>query len=175
MPEQVLKFGTKAGIRVMPTEHRTPHRQYVGICHAGPPPSSVQHDDFSSYCPGKIGSADGSDLRTALSLTGESPFGQPSVTGAGRAIYVPELSRSGSHELASRTGHSPDGGDPQSLGRKSNLARSTYPKYSGEHSANLPAATPLRFFYSSKADLRRSAQASGLNCPYTLNNYFSSS
>jgi hypothetical protein len=35
----------------------------------------------------------------------------------------------------------------------------------------LPAATPLRFFYSSKADLRRSAQASGLNCPYTLNNY----
>jgi hypothetical protein len=30
----------------------------------------------------------------------------------------------------------------------------------------LPSATPLRFFYSSKADLRFSAQAFGLNCPY---------
>jgi site-specific recombinase XerD len=35
----------------------------------------------------------------------------------------------------------------------------------------LPAATPLRFFYSSKADLRFSAQAFGFNCPYALNNY----
>jgi hypothetical protein len=35
----------------------------------------------------------------------------------------------------------------------------------------LPAATPLRFFYSSKTDLRFSAQAFGLNCPYALNNY----
>ena len=30
--------------------------------------------------PGKMGSADGSDLGTALSLTAESPFRQPSVT-----------------------------------------------------------------------------------------------
>ena len=50
--------------------------------------------------PGKVGSADRSDLGTALSLTAESPFGQPSVTGAGGSIYVPELSRSGSDELA---------------------------------------------------------------------------
>ena len=28
--EQVLKFRTKARIRVMPPEHRTPHGQYVG-------------------------------------------------------------------------------------------------------------------------------------------------
>src|SRR5436305_1854238 len=28
--EQVLKFRTKAPIRVMPPEHRTPHGQYVG-------------------------------------------------------------------------------------------------------------------------------------------------
>ena len=34
--EQVLKFRTKARIRVMPPEHRTPHGQYVGICHATP-------------------------------------------------------------------------------------------------------------------------------------------
>jgi len=69
------------------------------------------------------------------------------------------------------TGHPPDGGDPQSLGWESNLTGSTYPRYSGQHSANLPSATPLRFFYSSKADLRFSAQALGLNCPYALNNY----
>ena len=31
---QVLKFRTKARIRVMPPEHRTTHGQYVGICHA---------------------------------------------------------------------------------------------------------------------------------------------
>jgi hypothetical protein len=35
----------------------------------------------------------------------------------------------------------------------------------------LPAASPLRFFHSSKADLRFSAQAFGLNCPKALNNY----
>jgi hypothetical protein len=35
----------------------------------------------------------------------------------------------------------------------------------------LPSATPLRFFYSSKADLYLSAQAFGFNCPYALNNY----
>jgi hypothetical protein len=115
--------------------------------------------------------ADGSDLGTALSLTAESPFGQPSVTGAGGSIYVPELSRSGSDELASRTGHSPDGSDPQSLGRESNLARSAHAKYSRKHSSNLPSATPLRFFYSSKADLCSSAQAFGLNCRYALNKY----
>src|SRR5438552_2425886 len=121
--------------------------------------------------PGKIGSADGSDLGTALPLTAESPFRQPPVKRAGGSIYVPELPRLGSDELASRTGHPPDGGDPQSLGWQSNLARSAYPRYSGQHSANLPAATPLRFFYSSKADLCFSAQAFGLNCPYALNNY----
>src|SRR5258708_4633055 len=99
------------------------------------------------------------------------PFGYPSVTGAGRSIYVPELSRSRSHELASRTGHPPDGGDPQSLGWESNLTWSTYPRHSGQHSSNLPSATPLRFFYSSKADLCSSAQASGLNYPYALNKY----
>jgi hypothetical protein len=82
-----------------------------------------------------------------------------------------ELSRSGSHELASRTGHPPDGGDPQSLGWESNLTWGTYPRYSSEHSANLPSATPLRFFYSSKADLYLSAQAFGFNCSYALNNY----
>ena len=86
-------------------------------------------------------------------------------------LYVPELSRSGSDELASRTGHPPDGGDPQSLGRESNLARSAHAKHSRKHSANLPSATPLRFFYSSKADLCFSAQAFGLNCPYALNKY----
>jgi hypothetical protein len=34
--EPVLKFRPKAPIRVMPAEHRTPHGQYVGICHAAP-------------------------------------------------------------------------------------------------------------------------------------------
>src|SRR6267143_1852946 len=93
------------------------------------------------------------------------------VTGARCSIYVPELSGSGSHELASRTGHPPDGGDPQSLGWESNLTGSTYPRYSCQHSSNLPSATPLRFFYPSKADLCSSAQAAGLNCPYALNKY----
>src|SRR5205823_8401953 len=50
--------------------------------------------------PWKIGSANGSDLGTALPRTAESPFGQPSVTGAGGSIYVPELSWLGSDELA---------------------------------------------------------------------------
>jgi hypothetical protein len=37
-------------------------------------------------------------------------------------------------------------------------------------SSNLPSATPLRFSYSSKANLCPSAQAFGLNRPYALNN-----
>ena len=56
-------------------------------------------------------------------------------------------------------------------GWKSNLTRSTDPRHSSQHSSNLPSATPLRFFYSSKADLCSSAQAGGLNCPYALNKY----
>src|SRR5260370_35629489 len=55
--------------------------------------------------PGKIGSADGSGLGTALPLTSESPFGQPSVTGAWSSIYVLELSWARSDELASRVSH----------------------------------------------------------------------
>jgi hypothetical protein len=51
--------------------------------------------------PGKIGSSIGSNLTTALSLTAESPLGQPSAAGASFPIHLPELSGSGSHEPAS--------------------------------------------------------------------------
>jgi hypothetical protein len=78
---------------------------------------------------------------------------------------------SGSHESASRTGHSTDGSDPQSLGWESNLTRSTYPGHVGQHSSNLPSATALRFYYSSKADLCSSAQVARSNWLYALNKY----
>ena len=132
--------GEKRGSRI-PAHHRN-HLAGLFAATRSSPATTDQRTRISGG-PGKIGSADGSHLSTALSLTAESPFGQPSVTGAAGSIPVLELSRSGSDELASRTGHPADGGDPQSLGRESNLARSAHAKHSQTCRQQLRSASSI--------------------------------
>src|SRR6266436_598471 len=57
------------------------------------------------------------------------------------------------------------------MGWESHHSRSTYPRHFGQHSANLSPATPMCLLHSPDSDLFLSAQGTGFNRPYALNNY----
>src|SRR5438552_3823630 len=58
------------------------------------------------------------------------------------------------------------------MGWESHHSRSTQPRHLGQHSANLSPATPMCLLSSTDSDLFLSAQGTGFNRPYALNNYF---
>src|SRR5437762_9473799 len=60
------------------------------------------------------------------------------------------------------------------MGWESHHSRSTQPRHLGQHSANLSPATPMCLLSSTDSDLFLSAQGTGFNRPYALNNYNSS-
>jgi ADP-ribosylglycohydrolase len=57
------------------------------------------------------------------------------------------------------------------MGWESHKQRSTCTRCLGQHSANLPTATPICLLSSSNSGLFTSPQGTRYNRPYTLNNY----
>jgi hypothetical protein len=81
--------------------------------------------------------------RCYRSLRG-STLDQSSSAGARRSVHLPEPSRPGGHELASRASLPADGGGAQGMGWKSHGLSSPDAEHSGQLSANLPQpASPL--------------------------------
>lgn len=121
--------------------------------------------------PRPAGSPDGAPVASPLSSSGEPAFGQPSAAGAGCAVQLFALSRSGRDQLASGTSHPAHGSDAQSVGRESHPGGRENAKYLGQPPANLPAAGEAWDPDAPTVVMLPAAHDPGLGRSNTLNKY----
>lgn len=123
--EMILQSG-RAGVSPRRASHSA-----ASSATAGPLPARSDQPAGSGHCSRTTGNTAGRHARASLAFAPKPAVGESSVTRARGSVHVSQLSWSGGHQLAGRTGHPPHGGHAQGLGRQPHHPRSPNAKRPG--------------------------------------------